>query len=426
MGKRLGCAVLAALMLTAAARGQQTQGAPFTPPLPQPTDAVVAPVTVLPEENTGGLEPIAGLARTFAASEARIWISADYLFTFMRGMNVPALVTTSPAGTPRASAGVLGEPGTDILFGAGDRLDGDLRAGFQLAGGVWLNREQTLGVEAGFLMTSSEAALYSANSTNGTILARPFINADNNTKQAVLVAFPGSSTGSINVRAESGNLFGANVDLAENAYENSWFRLVTMIGYQFYGYDESLGVQQTINALPGSNFAAGTKLTSTDNFATRNYFNGLDLGLRSQFSLADNLYLELLTKVAVGKMQRIVDINGETVTSVPGAAPITRSGGVLALSPNSGSFSYTDWRAVPEVGVNFCWQVRPNIALRAGYSFIFLNDIARAGEQVDTTINPNLLPGANSALGGALRPAFNLTRTDMWVQSLSLGLEFTY
>ena len=153
-------------------------------------------------------------------------------------MNVPVLATTSPAGTSRADAGVLRDPGTTSLFGGADRLDSDLRAGFHIAAGVWFN--PTFGLEGGFLMTSSEAALYSAKSTNGAILARPYIDANTVTEQAVLIAFPGSSNGSIDIRANSGNLYGANLDLTEKAFDIGWFRLYSMIGYQFYYYNESL------------------------------------------------------------------------------------------------------------------------------------------------------------------------------------------
>ncbi len=71
--------------------------------------------------------------RSLAGADTGLWVSGDYLFTFMRGSNVPALVTTSPSGTPKNEAGVLGNPGTTTLFGGGDRIDGDLRTAFASA-----------------------------------------------------------------------------------------------------------------------------------------------------------------------------------------------------------------------------------------------------------------------------------------------------
>lgn len=423
MRKRFWCAVAAALMLAGGAHAQELPSQ-FTAPTPQPANGDVGPTAPPPGPESGILVPIADWARTFASSDVRMWANADYLFAFMRGTNLPALVTTSPAKTPISEAGVIGDR-TAILFG-GDRVDEDLRAGFRIGTGIWFNKEQTLGIEAGFLMTSSEAAIFSANSNNGVILARPYVDANTNTSQAVVVAYPGSSSGSINIRANSGNLYGANLDLTENAYDIGWFRLYSMIGYQFYRYDEALRVQDTIVAQPGGKLVAGTQIDSNDDFSTRNEFHGLDLGFRSQFVLGDSLALELLTKVAIGQMHRDVGISGSQTSTVPGQQPFTLPGGVLALSSNSGATAQTDWRVVPQVGATLSWQVQSYLTLRAGYSFIYFNQIVRAGEQVDTSINPNLLPGANAALGGANRPAFNITRTDMWMQSINLGLEFTY
>ena len=41
----------------------------------------------------------------------RWWASADYLMWWVQGNQLPALVTTGPG------AGVLGQPGTSVLFG---------------------------------------------------------------------------------------------------------------------------------------------------------------------------------------------------------------------------------------------------------------------------------------------------------------------
>src|SRR6476659_9640207 len=47
----------------------------------------------------------------------RLWGGAEYLLWWVEGQRIPALVTTSPPGTPLAQAGVLGLPGTSALFG---------------------------------------------------------------------------------------------------------------------------------------------------------------------------------------------------------------------------------------------------------------------------------------------------------------------
>ena len=45
------------------------------------------------------------------ASRPRVWGRVEYLLWFSDGRNLPALATTSPAGTPQNQAGVLAQVG---------------------------------------------------------------------------------------------------------------------------------------------------------------------------------------------------------------------------------------------------------------------------------------------------------------------------
>src|SRR5262245_16532969 len=70
----------------------------------------------------------------------RLWVEAEFLLWWMRGDRVPPLVTGSPPGAPIGQAGVLGVPGTVVLFG-GERTNSDARSGGRLTIGVWLDDE---------------------------------------------------------------------------------------------------------------------------------------------------------------------------------------------------------------------------------------------------------------------------------------------
>ena len=104
---------------------------------------------------------------------------------------------------------------------------------------------------------------------------------------------------------------------------------------------------------------------------------------------------------------------------------VTQTGGVLALSSNIGTFSRREWQPFPEFGANWSWQVTPGILMRLGYSFLFLSDIARAHDQVDLSINPSLFPPA-TAPTDVNRPAFNAVKSSMWIQTINVGVEFTF
>jgi hypothetical protein len=112
--------------------------------------------------------------------------------------------------------------------------------------------------------------------------------------------------------------------------------------------------------------------------------------------------------------------------TVPGQAPVVNPGGLLALSSNSGHFSRDRVSLVPEFGVNLGYQVTPHLRVFTGYTLLYWFDVVRAGDQVDLTINPNLLPPVTGPVAGPFRPAPRFQTTDLWVQGLSAGLEFRF
>lgn len=358
-----------------------------------------------------------------AAACPRFWLSTDYLIGWIQGGNLPPLVTTSPAGTPSTSAGVLGAPTTSTLFGGA--VHDDARSGFRIDSGYWLNRDATLAVAAGFMMLESQSTIFQSSSSGTPILARPYTDATTGLPQAVLVAFPNSSSGGIGVRASSGNFMDAHIGAMERLLDTGSFRLFPIFGYRFFRYDEGLSVRQTL-APASPSFVPGTTINSGDDFNTKNEFHGGDFGLQTQL-VWRTLSLNLLTKLAVGNLHRSVNILGSTTTTVPGAAPVTATGGVYALSSNIGHFPSDDWTVVPEFGLAFGWQVRPHVQVHLGYTLLLLNDIARAAGQLDQTVNPGLLPPATAAgLAGPARPAFDLVKQDIWLQALSIGVQYSF
>ena len=144
-----------------------------------------------------------------------------------------------------------------------------------------------------------------------------------------------------------------------------------------------------------------------------NLFNGLDLGVRTQFRY-DAWSLELLGKVAAGPVQRTVSILGTQTVSVPGAAPVVSSGGLLALSSNIGSVTTHTLTAVPEFGVKLGWDVTPHVRVVTGYSVLWWLNVVRPGDVVDVGINPGLIPRPNPAAGSPSRPAFIGRTSDVW------------
>ena len=95
------------------------------------------------------------------------------------------------------------------------------------------------------------------------------------------------------------------------------------------------------------------------------------------------------------------------------------------MSSNIGEHRRNDWTVLPEGGANLVWKFRSNMNLKFGYSVIYLTKAARADDQIDFTINPNLFPPATAPLTPS-RPALQTQNSDFWIQAINLGVDVTF
>ena len=81
---------------------------------------------------------------------------------------------------------------------------------------------------------------------------------------------------------------------------------------------------------------------------------------------------------------------------------------------------------IPEVGVRLGLRVTDRLSASVGYSVIYFPNVVRAGDQVDTDLNPGLVPPEAVPLTGALRPRFRFVESDYWAHGLTLGGELAF
>jgi hypothetical protein len=356
-----------------------------------------------------------------------MWGDAEYLLWWMKGAALPPLVTTSPPGTPANQAGVLGAPGTAILFG-NSRVNDDVRSGGRFTVGYWLNDCQTLGVEGDFFILSSEGTGFAASSAGSPILARPFFDANTGQPNSEVIAFPGLVSGSIFADSGSTGLLGADALLRVNLYRSCNCQLDVVGGYRYLHLSDHLVVDENLVSTNVSNpnfVPLGTTIVLNDRFDTSNDFHGFELGLRGSLQKGPWV-LQGRAQVAVGDNIEVVNIAGATTVTVPGFAPVTRSGGLLALSSNSGHFDKERGEVIPEFGARVGYQVTPHLQVFTGYSLLYWGSVVRAGDQVDLVVNPNLLPGSGVPPTGPQRPMPLLTNSSFWAQGIDFGIELRY
>ena len=350
------------------------------------------------------------------------WLNAEYLLWWTKSGPAPALVTTGPP----ASFGVLGQPGTSVVFGG--PLDFGTASGGRFSTGLWFCECQTLGVDASFFFLGDRVDNFFAasNSMGLPVLSRPFTGAITGTPTVEQIAFPGEAAGSVRVHSTS-QFLGVDTNLRWNPCclsgcgpcGGTW-RWGFLLGFRYLHLKEGLNVSEDFTDLG----AVVTRHQLTDSFNADNNFYGGQLGTvlaikRGPWSL------DWTTKVALGSTHQSVHIAGSEVdTSLSTGQQVSFNSGLLALPSNSGRFSRSVFAVVPEVGVNIGYQVCPNLRLFIGYSFIYWSNVARPGAQIDTTLNTTQQSGGT--LIGPARPAFAFHSSDFWAQGINFGLELRY
>jgi hypothetical protein len=368
----------------------------------------------------------------------QFWARADYLMWFTSGMKLPPLVTTSPAGTPVNQAGVLGQPGTTILYG-NDTVGNDGRSGVRTTVGMWLDCCHQWGIEFDFFTLGEQDNNFEASSNGDPILARPYfdVTGGTGTQSRQLVAYPGISTGTIGVNVTDGfqsagvdfthcicccescccdtcndpcnpcsipSLFGCRTDL--------------LVGFRYFRLNDSTDIYEndTLTQLPSTNIMV------QDNFTAKNEFYGTEVGLRTTL-YRGRWSLAIAPKIALGANHETVDIDGTTVVT-SGSSTVRYNNGVLAGPTNSGTYQRDAFAVIPQLNLEIGYQLTRCWRAFVGYDVLYWGDVVRSGNAIDLTVDSRNVPPNTG--GGLPFPAYYGNTTAFWAQGVNIGTEFRF
>jgi hypothetical protein len=361
-----------------------------------------------------------------------VFVKAGYLMFWTRGLKTPPLVTSSPQPP---QTGILGEPGTGVIFGDESLFTG-LRSGGRLVAGVWCDSCQTFGIEGEYLALGDASLHFHAGSRGDPVLARPFFNALTAQQDSELVAYPGVVEGIACVESSS-RFSSAGVRLRINRWcqplcgehacdcnvVRGHRRWDLLVGYRFLRLDENLAIFEDLRSTDPE-FPADFDIR--DAFDTENEFHGAEFGVlyEGQFK---RWSLEMWAKVALGNSHQVVRIAGNTdITDRPTGVTESFQEGILALRTNIGRYTQDDAAVVPELGARLGYELACGMEVTVGYTFISWSPLVRPGDQIDPVLNPNLFPELADPFFGPMRPTFCLNETRFWAQGLTLGLGYRW
>jgi hypothetical protein len=372
------------------------------------------------------------------ASGDNSWIDGNYLVWWLQGLRVPPLVTTGTAtGSPAIGSGILGQPGTQTVTGDQTVREPWLQ-GARLDLGFWFDCDHTQAVEiSGFGLFQRGRTDFTASGTAGSpVLARPIVDARSGQETVVFISTPGafSSTDGVSV-VNKASLWGVELNMlwVTEHFVQPYCNLIT--GVRFLELRESLSIAQNSMILPqgvaffnGFPLGVGNQIGIEDDFTTRNDFIGAQVGARWGFNCGC-FSADVIGKVALGAIQEQIDIAGSTTATPPVGPSSTTSGGLLALSTNSGRHTHVEFAVVPEVAANVGLDITSHIRLIAGGSFLFISAVTRPNDGINRVVDRSFLPSSqvfNPSSNGPAEPSFSFSHNTFWATGGNVGVQVSY
>lgn len=391
-------------------------------PGPVQADELAMPVIVVespPADPT--LKPSTPIATESDSSRipGSIRGSEEYLLWWIKRGSLPPLATKAFGAAP-----VLGQPGTQNLFGA--TIDLDERSGGRFVLGQAFNDARNTGLEFGYWFLGSRTSGFQAgggSGNNAPIIGRPFIDAVSGEESFVPISSPGFQSGILQV-SWTARAQGAEINLVSDIVSGNRWQIDGIAGYRFVNLHEGLNLTQYGGIVGPLDGPPLTALARADDFDCDNRYHGGQIGLRGDIRRGP-VFAEITGKIAFGQMSQVVRVSGVSGQTPPGAIQTVMSGGLLALNSNSGRLTRDAFAVVPEAIARVGWATGDHARFFVGYDFLLLSDVVRPGDQIDRTINLNQVPFATGIppAGGPERPILALRSTDVWLQGLLIGFE---
>jgi hypothetical protein len=347
-----------------------------------------------------------------------IWTDLEYLLWWSKRSNIPPLATFGVNPTN----GVLGAQGTLPVI-TGSNLEPDDQSGGRFTFGWWVNQYNDLGVETTFLFLDTDTKDHAAASNaaaNAPVLAEPFRSAFTGAEAATVLAGPGFGSGAI-VATDTLKFWGGEVNAIIGLCRGNNTRVDLLAGARYIKLEDHLGIASFTAPLAG----AGAQVSRNDAFDAETNYTAGQLGLRAEYG-GPILFANAVAKLALGDSHEVVKVGGNTLVALPTAPPAVLPGGFFAQPTNSGRRSRDEFAVLPEFGLNVGANLTGCVRIYAGYTFLYLNHVVRAGNQIDRTLNLSQQPGLGRGLVGPPRPLPLTADTDFWVQGVNFGLEFRY
>ncbi len=293
---------------------------------------------------------------------------------------------------------------------------------------------------------------------------RPNISTDPNNPDfgSVVAGFPTSFPGvfgnGIFGVDSSTSLWGAEINSIIHLNTDSCWKVGVIAGFRTLCLSEAINVREGTQNITtafedgffylGSVFVnAGSRHDEEDSWKTVNNFYGGQIGLDverqwGRFSLdlrATTALGGTVEKLSVSGATRVIPLGidltapagsgiGVNSTIIP-FVPVSNFGGVMTNPAVIGNHYRSAITTVNEFNFQLGYDLSSYLRLTVGYTFLYIGNVARPGEQIDSLVNQSWLPSGvhfDNTFAGKPYPRLLFPQTDYWAQGVSLGAEFRF
>jgi hypothetical protein len=360
------------------------------------------------------------LAVTHTGPPEQVWVSTSYLLWRLSPRPLDSVIVTLD--------------GVPMFGGQGFDTDFNNFSGIRVDGGAWIDCQHIFGVQfSGFLLEqkTDSTTLASSGAAGAPVIARPITDALTNQPINVFVAQPGLA-GTLNIDS-SIQLGSAEMSLTRNLWFTECSSFTALAGFRYIGLEEDLTITQVSEqtggnaTLPFAGQTGFSRVAARDKFHTRNQMWAGQIGGR--YEVKRGAFFGALTgKVALGPNTQTSIVEGASAASGGLNAPATFPAGVLATQSNARHDEVRWFTVAPEVGVQVGMQLTRSIRAHIGYDFLYMNNVVRPGDLVNTTVNQRFVPLSPNfgTTSGPDEPRFRTSRDDFFAHGAEFGMTFSY
>lgn len=356
------------------------------------------------------------------------WINAEYLYWKIEDSKktIPLVLEGSPVPdmTP-----ILNNPGSEVVLGD-DHVNSKWRSGGRFSLGFICGDMCQVGVEATYFFlgkSSTEKSVFSNGAVDSPFFSIPFIDSNTGLESSFAIARPGIFNGFASLKVLN-NMQGAELySITHLPYLNGWSMNI-FGGFRYLNFNEKLQFNTESLFI---NSAINDVFSTIDRFHVDNNFYGGSLGLNAMFE-CHNLLFNVKAKIGAGAIYQSTKVRGQFRTNNYTGFTLVQTfdGGYFALPSNSGTKRRPKFSVIPEVEVNFGYEVIDGLALNIGYNFLYVTNVLRASRQMDRHINPTGSPLYEETPApiqvGAPRPKRHMRSSGLWVQGVNVGIVYVF